>query len=535
MLKLLRVENVAVVECVEIPFAPGFNVVTGETGAGKSVLLTALGWATGGRVDTGLVREGAKAARVDALFVLPAELARSLGSESAEILLSREVSRDGRSQARVDGRPVAVQQLRRIGAALLDMVGQGEGFLLRAAEEQEAFIDAFGGLGEDVRELERVMAELASARRALETLGGDERQRRREAERLAYELEEIDGAALAPGEEEELRRQLAVLAQAEAMRAALWEAQMLVEGGQREAGAYDLLARAVQVLERRAFDLAGVQAWIERASALLAELSDLGDEAKRLAAGLEDAGADRTAIEGRLQRLGDLKRKYGPSIEEILRYREEAAARLTLLTEAEAEGERLGQRIAALEQDVETRRKELRAARCRAGEELARRVNAELENLGLQYARLSYQDAERASFLFSANPGERPRPLGEVASGGELHRLLIALAVVGRHVPPTLVFDEVDTGVGGEAAQAVAERLRLLGRESQVVAVTHQAVLAARADWHVRLTKTVREGRTYAEADVVDGEERLVELARMLSGRGDDAALAHARALLSSA
>jgi DNA repair protein RecN (Recombination protein N) len=535
MLKLLRVENVAVVECVEVPLAPGFNVVTGETGAGKSVLLTALSWATGGRVDTGLVREGAKAARVDALFVLPAELARTLGYDAAEILLSREVSRDGRSVARVDGRPVAVQQQRRIGGALLAMVGQGEGFLLRAAEEQEAHIDAFGGLMEDVRELERRTDELAATRRSLAALGGDERQRRREAERLAYELEEIDGAALTPGEEEELRQQLAVLARAEAIRAALWEAQTLVGGGQREAGAYDLLARAAQLLERRAFDLEGVRNWLERANALLAELSDLGEEAQRLAAGLEEVRSDRTTIEGRLERLGDLKRKYGPSIDEILRYREEAAQRLMLLTEAEAEVEHLNHRLAALEREVEARRRELRSRRRRAGEDLAHRVNAELESLGLGHARLSYQDAERASFLFSANPGERPRPLGEVASGGELHRLLIALAVVGRHLPPTLVFDEVDTGVGGEAAQAVADRLRVLGRESQVLAVTHQAVLAARADWHVRLTKTVRAARTYAAADVVDGEERLLELARMLSGRRDEAALAHARALLSSA
>lgn len=531
MLSYLRVKNLAVIEELELHLAPGFNVLTGESGSGKSVLVTALALATGARADGELVRSGTEAAEVDAVFHLKPAEAEALGLEEEELILHRTIFADRRSLCRVDDQPVPLKRLRAIGHELVEFLGQGEGFRLRQAEAQLHLVDAYAENSPLLRRLTELKRQRDALARRRALLGGDEGQRRREEAALRLAIQEIEAANPVPGEEEELRQRLRLLAERATIRQAIAEARLWVDGGERE-GALDLLAKAERTLGRVADRHPRLEAVHERLAVLVTELQDLRLEWQALAELLPAEDVREDEVIHRLTLISDLKRKYGPTLEDVVRHRDEAQQRLAELAAAEAELAELGSSEAALAAEQAALEEELAKRRHVAGAQLARLVTAECAALGLRHAELGFRLAPEPGFVFTANPDVPAKPLAEVASGGELHRLLLAFGVVARPDGRLWVFDEIDTGIGGEAAKAVADRLERLARTGQILVVTHQAVLAARAERHIHLNKHVVEGRTEVRAEILTGEARLVELARLLSGTDGEAAIEHAWALL---
>lgn len=572
MLAELVIENIALIDEARVAFGPGLNLLTGETGAGKSILIDALGLALGERASPDRVREGATAGRVDAVFVLdpgpPAGLQALLAEaglepdEDGRLILSREITRAGRSAARINGRPVTTALLRRVGAHLVEIHGQGDNQALLDPEQQLEWLDALAGA--DVARLRAQLAERVAALRQvgarLQALVADPRQRERELDLLRFQRDEIDGARLTPGEEEELTARRRLLAGAERLAQQLGAAyEELYAAG---SSAADRLATAARALEEAAAVDPSLQDLARRVRGLEYEVEEAARDVRARADTVEHDPAALAQVEERLAQLQDLKRKYGETVEEILAYREQVAQRIAELEDA-------AQRAAALE--AERRRlleecgrlaRRLHEARRRAAERLAQELRPILASLGMPGAglsvafrtvpdpdgvpwedgsvRLTERGVDRVEFLLAANPGEPPRPLARAASGGERSRVMLALRSL--HVAagdvPTVVFDEVDAGVGGETAWAVGQRLARLAEHRQVLCVTHLAPISALADRHLAVHKETRGGRTRTRIRPLTGEERLRELARMLGTgvgeQGTDAArllLERARAM----
>ncbi len=537
MLHELRVVDLGIVADLSLVMGEGMTAITGETGAGKTLLVEALELLVGGRADTGLVRDGAAEARVEGRFADP--------DTGDEIVLARVIPRDGRSRAYVNGHLATVAQLAEEGARLVDLHGQHAHQSLLDPAVQRRALDRYAGepATEALAAYRTARAALRECDEQLAALGGDERARAREIDLLRFQAEEIGAAGLAdPDEDARLAAEEALLADAVAHREALGVAYEALEGP-----ALDALGRAVGALDGRApfADLAA------RLRALQAEVADVEHEL-RLAVDTVEENPERVdAVRRRRQLLHDLMRKYGDTLADIAVYGDEVTARLAELVGYE-------ERAAALEA---TRREHacaadaaaasLSAARRSVAEPLARAVETHLHELAMPHARLevavepgeaSDDGADRVTFLLAANPGESARPLAKAASGGELSRAMLGVRVVLTEAPPTLVFDEVDAGIGGEAGVAVGRLLAAIGDRHQVLCVTHLAQVAAFADTQVVVEKQVvldgteaADGgpRTIAAARVVDGDERVAELSRMLAGDGASAnARAHAAELL---
>lgn len=561
----LRVENLAIFEQAAVSFGQGLNVLTGETGAGKSLLVDALVLALGGRADGAAVRAGAEVARVEAAFAvssgspaLAAAREAGLAGEGDDVLvLTREVQRGGRTLARVNGRPVALGTLRSLGRHLADVSGQHEFQRLFRPSDHLDLLDAVAG-GE-VAGLRGEVAGLARRLRGIlhrrAELAGSEAQRLQRLDLLRFQVSEIDEAAPRPDEDEELHGRLQVLENTGRLREAVARALEAIGGGEAgEEGARDALARAVAALGEAAALDARLR---EEAGALEGSLWQVEEAVRglrRYVNGLAFDPEERRALADRLDLLNRLKRKYGPSLRDVLAYRDRAAGELASLAGA-------GEELAALAED-EARTREMlaaaaerlsraRAAAARAVEEAVERELADLALEGAHFAvrvegrddpeglevagrRLAWDETgvDAVEFLFSANPGEPLQPLARVASGGEASRLLLALGGLLASGDRTLVFDEVDAGIGGRAARSVAVRLARLARRCQVLCVTHLATVAALADRHVLVAKEERHGRTVAAAHALPAEERARELERLLAGGSGDAARAHARELL---
>lgn len=569
MLRELSVRDFALIERLRLDLRPGFNVFTGETGAGKSILIDAIALVLGGRASPEMIRTGAERAAVDALFdishlpAVGAEL-EALGVEAAgegALLLSREIGAAGRSLCRINGRPATVSMLRRLAAHLVEIQGQHEFHRLYRPEEHLLLLDAAGGaraaaVRSAFEERARAFRDLLRRR---DRLVADEKERLRRLDLLRFQVAEIGAAAPRPGEEAELARQRQFLAHAERLLEGV--SQVYGELGEGERGG-PALASALARLAAELGRLADLDPRLGAPAAQLSEAALQAEEVSRQLRLYRDGLAydphDLARVEERLDLLRRLLKKYGNTLEEVLAFRDEAAAELVRLEGA-------GEEAAAIEAELERRRGELAglaaelgALRREAAERLEAAVAAELSALGMPAARLEVRltrsadpdglpvegrtvawddsGADRVEFLFSANPGEPVQPLARVASGGEAARLMLALrgALAGGDRVGTLVFDEIDAGLGGRAAQAVAERLAALAASHQILCVTHLATVAARADHHVQVFKREAAGRTVADARVLQAEERPREIARMLSGDGGETSLAHARELLRS-
>lgn len=540
MLVELRVKDLGIVADLAVVFGSGLTAITGETGAGKTLVVEALELLAGGRATPTLVRHGAEGARVDGRFEDP------LTGE--EVILSRVVPVDGRSRAYVDGRPATVGELAARAAELVDLHGQdAHQSLLSPAAQREA-LDRFAGppAWEALDRYRRARHDRDAATAELAGLGGDDRQRAREADLLRFQLEEIRAAAITdPDEDVRLAEEEELLADAAEHRAALRGAYEEVSGP-----AGDAVGRAVAALTGRP-PLAALHGLLSEAQGRLAELAR---EIRIQAEGVTDDPERLEAVRRRRQELRGLLRKYGETPAEVLAFADEAEGRLDALEGFSARAAELGVARAEAESRMDEAAADLGAARRAAAGDLARVATAELDTLAMGGARLEVSversepgadGADRVTFMLAANPGEPARPLARVASGGELARTMLALRVaLDRSRRPddrggpgaVLVFDEVDAGIGGEAGVAVGRALAELAGGRQVLCVTHLAQVAAFADHQVAVAKAEKAGRTVARARALDAAGRVEELSRMLSGRAArDRSRDHAEELLASA
>ncbi|HEY2330394.1 MAG TPA: DNA repair protein RecN [Acidimicrobiales bacterium] len=531
MLTELVVRDLGVIAEATVLVGPGMTALTGETGAGKTLLVSAIELLVGGRADPLLVRPGATEARVDGRFV---------GADGAEVVLSRVVPADGRSRAYLDGRPVPASVLAEHGAELVDLHGQHAHQSLLAPAVQRAALDTHGGV--DLEPLLSARAALTEVDNALAELGGDERARARELDLVRFQVAELDAAAVTGADEDvRLAEEEALLADAAAAREAGAAATALLHD---DDGALDTLGSAVaQVAGRPAFT--GVAA---RLRSLAIDLGDASAELRDLAEAVVDDPDRLDALRERRALLRDLRRKYGDSLADVLAFAEEARTRLGELETHDARAAALDTRRKELVAEVAAAAAAVRAARVAAGPGLAADVEGRLATLAMAGARVEVAIGEQGAgdevvFLLAANPGEPARPLARVASGGELARIMLALRLAllttdrgGQADGRTLVFDEVDAGIGGEAALAVAASLADLARSNQILVVTHLPQVAAHADGQVVVVKAEEEGRTIARAHEVRDDERVAELSRMLSGQpGREVAKGHAAELLTAA
>jgi DNA repair protein RecN (Recombination protein N) len=545
----LTVENLAVLERVRLPLSRGFTVLTGETGAGKSLIVDALALALGARATADLVRSGTDAARVEAIFddVFPADddpLADVLAAGEGSAIVRREVSADGRSVARLNDRSVTVGSLAALGERLAEIHGQHEQQRLLAADRQLELLDRFGDLWplrDAVASAHRVWRAVVAQSAELLT---DEHELARRAELLRHQADEIGAAALRAGEDGELEAQLRAASHAEAIAGA---AATALGALRDEAAGLDALRIARAALRQAAAHDERFAALEERATGLEADAAELARDVSDAAERVELDPQTRAAAEERLALIFDLKRKYGATLDEVNAFGARAAEELERLDDQAGLRERLVADEARLRKATDAAAAALRDARAAAAIRLAELVNGELPPLGLpadafgvalEPAEMGPSGADRVTFTFAPNPGEPGRPLARIASGGEASRLSLALKVVlaAADETPVLVFDEADAGISGRQATALGERLRGLAEFHQVLCVTHLAQVAAYADRHVHVGKRVEGGRTVAEARELDAAERATELAAMLAGEGAGSeAHAAAEALLRAA
>jgi len=522
MLVELVVRDLGVIDEVSAVFGRGMTAVTGETGAGKTLVVGALDLLTGGRADAALVRPGASQAEIEGRFA----------TGDTEIVVRRVIPVQGRSRAYIDGHLATVGALADSGRDLIDLHGQHAHQSLLQGGVQRAALDRFGGV--DTVRLESLADDLRAIDAGLAELGGDARARLREMDLLRHQLAEIDGAAVSdPDEDGRLDRDESILAGAAAHReAAALAVGLLGADGPVSEG----LARAQAALAGRApfVDLAG------RILDASAEVADVAAEARTRSEAIDDDPAALAALRDRRQLLAVLRRKYGATLGEVLDFRSQAADRLAGLEAHDERALSLERRRSGVSGRLAAERSRVLGARAAAAPRLAAAVEGRLAGLAMAAARLDVEvegDAgERVSFRLAANPGHDPLPLSRVASGGELARTMLALRLVLAAGPPTLIFDEVDAGLGGTAAQAIGRSLAQLTGEHQVIVVTHLPQVAAHADHHVALEKSEVGGSVVVGLRALQGEDRLAELSRMLSGSPQSAsARQHAEELLSGA
>jgi len=523
----LRVRDLGVIESVTLDLGLGMTALTGETGAGKTLLVEALELLVGGRADPGLVRPGASEALVEGRFVI----------DDDEVILARAVPAQGRSRAWIDGRMAPVSALVETGARLLELHGQHTQQSLLEAAAQRRALDGFAGI--DAAPLAAARARRRALDVELQALGGDDRARARQCDLLRYQLSEIDTAELHdPNEDELLRQEEERLAEASAHREAAATALAALDSGDdRVRGVVDLVGCARAALEGRG----PLSELSRRLASLQADASDAASELRRVVETWDDDPVRLEALRTRRQLLRELSRKYGEGPGEVLAFAEEARR---LLGDLEAADERAGVLLGELEAadgEVAAAEAAVGSQRRRAAPALAQAVEERLRGLAMPHARVEVTVGELdpgddVTFLLGANPGEPILPLAKVASGGELARAMLALRLVLTEAPPTMVFDEVDAGVGGEAAQAVGRALAELSERHQVLVVTHLAQVAASAQHQFGVRKEVLEDRTVAHARALGDEDRVVELARMLSGHPRSmTARSHAQELLGAA
>jgi DNA repair protein RecN (Recombination protein N) len=546
----LRVRDLVTIADVTLQLGPGLNVLTGETGAGKSMLIDALMLLLGGRADTASIRPGATRLVVEAVFeplgksVLRTLEVQGLDADEGRLVIRREVSAEGRSRAWVNGSPTTIGVLEQLGGVLADLHDQHQTVSLLRSETQRAVLDGFAGAGADTEavarahgERERLAAEEAELLERREAV-------RKKADYLRHVVKEIDVARLVPHEDERLDQEIGKLANAEGLRSLGERIGELVDGESGALGTIHQAERALQQLERLDPATAEWRAMIDNAYLALEELARSARDYSR---GLDDDPSRLAELENRRAVIDRLGQKYGPTVAAVLAARDESAAELDLLDRAEFDLKALAASRTTAEQALGAAAKALTERRKVGGDRLARAVNRSLPKLGLAGGRFTVglepvtpigaSGGETVQFLVQLNEGLESRPLAKAASGGELSRLMLALtlALARQDGIPTLVFDEIDQGVGGEIGAQIAQALADVGQRHQVLVVTHLPTIAARADRHLVVAKRTKAGIATSDVLVVHGEDRVAELARMLGDPDGQTARRHAMALLNRA
>ena len=537
MLSLLHIENIAIIESADISFAPGFNVLTGETGAGKSIVIDAIGAVLGQRTSRELIRTGSKSALVNAVFTGSLPLAwleeNGFPAPEEELMLQREIQGDGRNVCRVNGRPLTVAQLRELGRQLLNIHGQHDGQQLLDPACHLGYLDGFGKTGAALEEYRKAYRSVSQLRRQIAGLAMDEAERSRRVDTLTYQIKELERAELKPGEDEELDARKTLLRGAGKLMEAMQEAEFALLGGEDSQGACDLISEAEGSIRSVSRLDSQLEALGEQLTALRCAADDAAEVLRDLSRDMDFSPEELDQLESRLDVIYRLKKKYGPTVADMLDYLERCRQELDEIQYAD-------DTIQRLEGELEKARKQavklggqLTKARQKAAEELQRRVQEELRQLDMpkvqfvtEFAPCPGEDGmddtgmDQIQFLMSANLGENLKPIQKVASGGELARIMLALKNVLAEDDGigSLVFDEVDTGVSGRAAQKVAEKMADVARRKQVLCVTHLPQIAAMADTHFSVEKGERKGRTYTQVERLDRDSRVEELARLIGG-----------------
>ncbi|MBW3621076.1 MAG: DNA repair protein RecN [Actinobacteria bacterium] len=553
MIDELHIRGLGVIEDVTLRLAPGLTVITGETGAGKTMVVTALGLLLGDRADSSLVRAGGERALAEARISPPPASAAAWLDGEDELVVSREIPADGRSRARINGRLAPVSALQEVLGSAVEVHAQHEHVRLARPDVQRGLLDRFAGdpHARTLAAYRDAYGRLREARDALTGLEADARERARSIDRLTFELEEIERAELDADRDGSLDAQLDVLEHAEELQLAVAEARTALG----EDGAAEPLGVAVAALRRTAgVDDPELEELRQRAVGLTAEVTELAADLRAYGEGIDVDPSSLDGLRARQQLIGNLRRKYGDDVAAVIAYGERAAAELFALQDADADAAELEQRVDALTAEATALAADVSRGRAVAAERLAEAVDGHLADLGMPHARFAAEvathpdgelhpdGADRVTFTLTANPGEPARPLATAASGGERSRVALAVEVALADVndAAVLVFDEVDAGIGGATALAVGEKLARLasaaGGGRQVVCVTHLAQLAAFADVHHVVEKGLRGGRTVTTTRAVDEDQRPAELSRMLGGDATrEAGIDHARELLAEA
>ena len=537
MLSLLHIENIALIQSADIRFEPGFNVLTGETGAGKSIVIDSIGAVLGERTSRELIRTGAKSALVTAVFTqvptLPWLEENGFPTGEEELLLQRELQGDGRNVCRIDGKLVTVAQLRELGRQLLNIHGQHDGQQLLDPASHLGYLDQFGGCQPLLEDYQEAYRKWHDIRREMDKLQMDEAERSRRVDTLNYQIQELERAQLKAGEDEELSARRTLLRSAGKLMEAVQSAEFALSGDEDRDGACSLIAQAegeVQGVSSISPELGELS---EKLTALRCAADDAADTLRDLSRSFDFSPGELDQVEERLDLLYRLRKKYGPTVEDMLAYLDRCRKELDQIQYADDTLARLEKDLKKAQKEAARRGESLSQARREAAGALQARVQEELRQLDMPKVQFQTEftpkggeagmdetGLDEVQFLMSANLGEALKPIQKVASGGELARIMLALKNVlaeGDQIG-TLVFDEVDTGVSGRAAQKVAEKMAQVARGKQVLCVTHLPQIAAMADTHFSVQKGEREGRTYTRLERLDRSQRREELARLIGG-----------------
>ena len=531
MLQLLHIENIAIIEQADITFERGFNALTGETGAGKSIVIDSMSAVLGQRASRELIRTGANKAFVSACFVgISPELMAEFGIEpDEELLLQREIYADGKNVCRVNGRPFTVTQLRALGNRLLNIHGQHDGQQLLDEEQHLVYLDAFGRVDGLLGTYRAAYEAFQGLQRKIRALQMDEAEKARRMDTLRYQIDELERARLKAGEEDELLSRRNFLRNSEKFISAVEGANFSLNGDDGSYGALSLLRQAQDFISPiRALDDTYTKLY-ERMNELYSEMYDLADTISDQRDRFDFSPNELDEVEGRLDQLYRLKKKYGPSVEDMIAYLERCRKELEAIEYADDTLIQLEKQCAKARKAAQSAAKVLSDARKAAAKELEQQILTELSQLDMGKIRFtaSFEEQELSEngmdcvrFLMSANLGEELRPIHKIASGGELARIMLAMKNVlsEQDQVGTMVFDEVDTGVSGRAAQRVAEKMAHISRKKQVLCVTHLPQLAAMADAHFSVEKGEANGRTYTRVQQLNREQRRAELARLTGG-----------------
>ena len=549
MLSSLQIENVAVIQKANVHFEKGLNVLTGETGAGKSILIDSINAILGNRTSKDLVRTGAAKAVIRAAFedVPPAVLdsLEKAGYERSEaLLLSREITAEGKSTCRINGMPATAAVLRELCGGLININGQHDSVGLLNPARHEGILDAYAQNSAEYQAYYAIYRELVRVKKALDAMITDESEKQRRIDLLSYQVQEIDDAGLTAGEEQTLESRRKVLANASTIRDRIAQCYALLSGGDESPGAVDLLGEASNAVDAAA-QLDG------ELSAGAGQLLDLYYTAKDVAADLigrldayDTNDAELDEIEQRIDLIYKLRRKYGDTVEDILAFGERARKELEMIQSSQERVEHLQKEQRRLYTLAREKAEALTQTRLKAFDELNKRISGTLDFLNMPGVRMTLRHSrgplashgqDSIEFYISTNPGEAPKPLAKIASGGELSRITLAIknAMADKDAVPTVIYDEIDSGVSGKAASRIGEVLRQSAEGHQILCITHTAQIAALADCHLLIQKNITNERTYTEIHPLDENGRVEALARLISGdHVTELSLANAREML---
>ena len=549
MLSSLQIENVAVIQKANVHFEKGLNVLTGETGAGKSILIDSINAILGNRTSKDLVRTGAAKAVIRAAFedVPPAVLdsLEKAGYERSEaLLLSREITAEGKSTCRINGMPATAAVLRELCGGLININGQHDSVGLLNPARHEGILDAYAQNSAEYQAYYAIYRELVGVKKTLDAMITDESEKQRRIDLLSYQVQEIDDAGLTAGEEQTLESRRKVLANASTIRDRIAQCYALLSGGDEAPGAVDLLGEASNAVDAAA-QLDG------ELSAGAGHLLDLYYTAKDVAADLigrldayDTNDAELDEIEQRIDLIYKLRRKYGDTVEDILAFGERARKELEMIQSSQERVEHLQKEQRRLYTLAREKAEALTQTRLKAFDELNKRISGTLDFLNMPGVRMTLRHSrgplashgqDSIEFYISTNPGEAPKPLAKIASGGELSRITLAIknAMADKDAVPTVIYDEIDSGVSGKAASRIGEVLRQSAEGHQILCITHTAQIAALADCHLLIQKNITNERTYTEIHPLDENGRVEALARLISGdHVTELSLANAREML---